>query len=41
MGKINTLEAIKEVKVQLPNLTDKLLKEFHDIVEKEMEKRKL
>ena len=41
MGKTNLLESIKEVKAQLPNLTDKLLKEFHDIVEKEMEKRKL
>ena len=41
MGKINLLEAIKEVKKQLPTLTDDLLKEFHDAVEKEMKKRNL
>ena len=41
MGKPNLLESIKEVKTQLSNLTDKLLKEFHDAVEKEMKKRNL
>ncbi len=39
MTKPNLLEAINIVKEQIPNLTNKLLKEFHSSTEKEIEKR--
>ena len=35
----NLLDAIDMVKNQMPNFTDKLLKEFHNSLEQEIEKR--